>query len=214
VPNRVELTGELVRLEPLTHDHVPGLLAAATEARETFGFTLVPGDERSMVRYVTDALDDEQRGLSLPFATCAQHPDRVVGSTRFLDLEYWTDPPRRPPRSQRAAAGSMPSVAEIGSTWLAASAQRTGLNTEAKLLMLSHAFDTWCVHRVTLKTDARNERSRAAIVRIGGVFEGVRRAHMPAYDGGIRDTAYFSILRADWPEVRRHLVALLQARRA
>ena len=98
---------------------------------------------------------------------------------------------------------------EIGATWLAASAQRTRCNTEAKYLLLSHAFDVWRVHRVTLKTDARNAQSRRGIERIGAVFEGVRRAHMPAQDGSIRDSAYYSIVRAEWPAVRKALEAAL-----
>lgn len=98
-----------------------------------------------------------------------------------------------------------PSVAEIGSTWFASSAQRTAANTETKILMLDHAFDVWRCYRVSFQTDARNERSRAAIERIGATFEGVRRAHKQAADGGIRDTAYFSILRAEWPAARNRL---------
>ncbi|MBV8952185.1 MAG: GNAT N-acetyltransferase [Actinobacteria bacterium] len=206
---RVQLEGELVRLEPLTVEHACGLLAAATESRATFRYTLVPADEESTLRYIVHALDDERNGRCLPFAVRSLLSDRIAGSTRFLDLEYWTGSTSGATGSTRGDERGTPSVCEIGSTWLAESAQRTGINTEAKLLMLSHAFDTWGVHRVTLKTDARNQRSRAAIARIGGVFEGVRRAHMPAADSGIRDTAYFSILAAEWPAARRHLLELL-----
>jgi RimJ/RimL family protein N-acetyltransferase len=99
---------------------------------------------------------------------------------------------------------------EIGSTWLAASAQRTGVNTEMKLLMLAHAFDVLGVRRVTLKTDARNRRSRDNIERVGATFEGVLRAHMPAMDGGIRDSAWYSILDSEWPAVRGRLTARLR----
>jgi hypothetical protein len=102
-------------------------------------------------------------------------------------------------------------VAEIGSTWLASSAQRSGSNTESKLLMLSHAFDSWGVLRVTLKTDSRNARSRRAIERIGARFEGIRRAHARAVDGSVRDTAYYSIIRPEWPGVRAALTARLTA---
>ena len=102
---------------------------------------------------------------------------------------------------------------EIGSTWYANRVQRTPLNTEAKLLMLTHAFDRWKVLRVCLKTDARNTRSRNAIERIGAVFEGVLRNHMPSYDGGIRDSAFYSITSADWPAVRAGLAARLDGRR-
>ena len=100
-------------------------------------------------------------------------------------------------------------MVEIGWTWLAAAAQRTPINTEAKLLMLTHAFETWRVHAVKLNTDARNARSRAAIERIGARFDGVLRAHRPASDGGIRDTAAFSLLEAEWPAAKRHLLARL-----
>ncbi|MCM3923073.1 GNAT family N-acetyltransferase [Frankia sp. AiPs1] len=117
-----------------------------------------------------------------------------------------------PPREASTASDSPeapPSVAEIGSTWLAASAQRTAVNTETKLLLLGHAFDTWATLRVCLKTDARNARSRAAIERLGARFEGVRRAHVLAFDGTARDSAYYSIVRAEWPAVRAGLVARL-----
>lgn len=132
-------------------------------------------------------------GLAVPFATRDLARDRVVGSTRFLDLDRW-DP-----------AAAAPTVVEIGATWLARSAQRTAVNTEAKLLMLTHAFDVWRVRRVSFKTDARNERSRRAIERLGARFEGVRRAHMLAADGAARDSVYFSIVAAEWPAVKRRL---------
>ena len=96
-------------------------------------------------------------------------------------------------------------MAEVGSTWYAASAQRTGINTEVKYLQLSYAFDVWAVRRVTLKTDARNTASRAATERLGALFEGVRRAHSPASDGTVRDTAYYSITAEEWPGVKTRL---------
>lgn len=188
------LQGTSVRLEPLSPDHVPALVAAASEDRSTYVFTVVPDGPEAMAAYVTMALDERQTGITHAFATV--QGGRVVGSTRFLDIEYWRDSP-------------VPSVLEIGSTWLSASAQRTGANTEAKLLMLRHAFETWRVHRVTFKTDARNERSRRAIERIGGTFEGIRRAHRLVADGTIRDSAYFSIIASEWPAVKRHLCTLL-----
>jgi RimJ/RimL family protein N-acetyltransferase len=150
-----------------------------------------------MAAYVHEAVAEQQAGSVLPFAIRWVGTGALVGSTRFLDLACWD--------------GAHPSVAEIGNTWLAASAQRTGGNTEAKLLLLTHAFETWHALRVTLKTDARNARSRAAIERIGGRFEGVRRAHMPATDGGVRDTAYYSILATEWPDARAALERRLSA---
>ncbi len=184
------LSGERVRLEPLSHGAIPGLVAAACGPRDTYDYALVPPDVEGMTAYVDQALEEQRDGVSAPLAIVDAQRDEIVGSTRYMDIVYWGPEPE------------LPSAVEIGSTWLAAAAQRTGINTEMKLLMLSHAFETWRVHRVTLKTDARNQRSRAAMERIGCRFEGIRRAHMPALDGGIRDTAYYSILIAEWPEVR------------
>lgn len=188
----VVLTGRVVRLEPLEPAHVEALTAAAAEDRSTYGYTWVPADAEEMAEYVATALAEQAAGRHLPFAVRSLATGAVVGSTRFLDIECWDGP--------------TPTVVEIGSTWLAASAQRSAVNTEAKLLLLTHAFEVWGVVRVTLKTDARNARSRAAIERVGGRFEGVRRAHMPATDGGVRDTAYFSIVAEEWPDVRAGLV--------
>jgi N-acetyltransferase len=202
------LRGNRVCLEPLGIDHVDALVAAATESRASYGFTAVPQDVASTIAYVEAALADRRRGWALPFAINDLTHDRIVGSTRFLDLDYWNRS-SAPPVAEEPA---IPSVAEIGSTWLAASAQRTGVNTEAKLLMLTHAFETWNVHRITFKTDVRNHQSRRAIERIGAIFEGVRRAHVQAIDGTIRDTAYYSIVADEWARVKRALDAL-RARR-
>jgi RimJ/RimL family protein N-acetyltransferase len=153
-----------------------------------------------MREYVEVALADDRAGTALPFVIRRRDDGRIVGTSRFHDLDFWPgdgDP-------------STPSSAEIGSTWLAASAQATHVNPEAKLLMLTKAFDGWGVHRITFKTDARNERSRRAIARLGAQFEGVRRAHRLAYDGTVRDSAYFSIVRAEWPAVRAGLEARLR----
>jgi RimJ/RimL family protein N-acetyltransferase len=198
VPARVVLRGRFVRLDPLAISHVEPLLAAAVEDRSTYGFTTVPATQDEMATYVHDALDEYSAGLALPFAIVDRAVVRVVGTTRFLDIEYWP-----------GSVAGVPTVVEIGATWLAASTQRTPVNTEAKLLLLTHAFDTWHVHRVSLKTDARNERSRHAIERIGATYEGVRRAHKPATDGGIRDSAYYSITADEWPGVRDELCARL-----
>jgi len=138
--------------------------------------------------------------------------DRIVGSTRFWDLEVFVWPPPSPPgvaHGPEPADDRPPSVVEIGSTWYAASAQRTGINTEVKLLQLTHAFEAWRVLRVTFKTDARNARSRTAIERLGAQVEGVRRAHSPAGDGTVRDSAYYSITAPEWPTVRSNLHQLL-----
>lgn len=207
MPPAVILEGRRVRLEPLSLDHAAPLAQAAAESRESYGFTRVPAGLAAMTSYIEAALADRRTGLALPFAVRDRDSQAVVGSTRFLDLDYWSWPPAWPPGRATPRPDGVPTVAEIGSTWLAASAQRTGCNREAKLLMLGHAFDTWGVLRVTLKTDSRNARSRRAIERIGGRFEGIRRAHARAVDGTVRDTAYYSIVADEWPGVRAALKA-------
>jgi RimJ/RimL family protein N-acetyltransferase len=199
------LEGRHVRLEPLGVGHARDLLAAARGPRETYAFTTVPADEPSMVGYIEAALRDQEAGRALPFATVAKATGRVVGSTRFGNIEFW---PWLPGNANQRGR-DVPDVVEIGWTWLAADVQRTPVNTEAKLLMLAHAFETWRVHRVSLMTDARNERSRRAILRLGARFDGVLRAARPASDGGIRDTAAFSILEDEWPAVKTQLQSRL-----
>ena len=201
----VVLEGRHVRLEALALHHARALSAAASGPRATYALTTVPEDEPSTLGYIEAALRDQEAGRSLPFATIAKATGRVVGSTRFLNIEFWAWPPGN--ANQRGE--DTPDVAEIGATWLAADAQRTPINTEAKLLMLRHAFEEWRVHRVSLMTDARNERSRRAILRIGAQFDGVIRAARPASDGLIRDTAAFSILESEWPTVKRQLQSRL-----
>ena len=211
MPQAVTLEGSRVKLAPLNLSHASALVRAATEARDTYDFTRVPADEAAMVRYIEAALADQSTGWALPFAIYDLHSQAIVGSTRFLDLDYWSWPPAWPPGHSAPRPGAIPTVAEIGSTWLASSSQRTGCNTEAKLLMLGHAFDTWGVLRVTLKTDSRNTRSRRSIERIGGRFEGIRRAHGRAVDGSVRDSAYYSILATEWPDVSAALKARVSA---
>jgi N-acetyltransferase len=201
----VVLAGRHVRLEPLALDHARGLLAAARGPRETYGLTTVPVDEPSTFGYIETALREQEAGRSLPFATIEKATGRVVGSTRFLNIDFWLWPPGN--ANQRGE--DVPDAVEIGATWLTAAAQRTPVNTEAKLLMLTHAFDEWRVHRVSLMTDARNERSRRAILRIGAQFDGVIRAARPGSDGMIRSTAAFSILESEWPTVKRQLQSRL-----
>ncbi|MGH7317402.1 MAG: GNAT family N-acetyltransferase [Candidatus Rokuibacteriota bacterium] len=202
----VTLEGRWVRLDPLAKAHAPGLLAAAAGPRDTYGLTLVPGNAAETAAYIETALGEQAAGRALPFATVDRATGQVVGSTRFLNIEFWPWPPDN--ANQRGA--DRPDVVEIGWTWLAASAQRTPINTEAKLLMLAHAFDRWRVHRVSLMTDARNQRSRNAIIRLGARFDGILRAARPASDGVIRDTAAFSILEAEWPTIRTNLEARLR----
>lgn len=201
----VTLADDVVLLEPLSLDHVAGLLEASTARRDTYGLTLVPATEKAMRAYVELGLWERARGVSIPFATRDAGTQRILGSTRFMNIERWTWPPPGSPLQRTADHAD---AVEIGSTWLTQDAQRTAVNTHAKRLMLTHAFEVWEVRRVSLKTDARNVRSRTAIERLGARFDGVLRAHMPAFDGAVRDTAFYSIPAAEWPEVKTRLSRL------
>lgn len=192
------LAGRLVRLEPLDASHAGDLAAAAGEDRATYDYTVVPDGLAGAAAYVADLLGARGRGETVPFVQREVASGRVVGATRFMTLRF---------------EGESPYAVEIGGTWLAASAQRSGLNTEAKLLLLDHAFGVWGVARVDLKTDARNERSRAAILRLGATFEGVLRRWQPSLvlgeEGRYRDSAIYSFIDVEWSERRRHLASLL-----
>lgn len=204
------LSGNLVRLDPLFPGHATGLAGAAAESREHYGYSPIPEGVHEAEHFVRSALAERDRGESIPYAIVDLRRERIAGSTRFMDLGYWSGPPWIvEPAAAAVALGATPTVAEIGHTWLAAGTQRTGVNVEMKLLMLAEAFDGWGCLRITLKTDARNERSRTAIAALGATFEGVRRAHMPASDGGVRDSAYYSIVASEWPAVRDRLRARL-----
>jgi N-acetyltransferase len=196
----VTLTGRHVRLEPMGPQHVDGLVAAATEDRATYGLTLVPGDRDAMAGYVANLVAMRERGEDVPFVTCDAATGRVVGSTSFLTLRWYFD-------------RAVPDAVEIGRTWLAASAQRTAVNSEAKLLMLTHAFETWNVVRVDLKTDERNARSRAAIERLGARLDGIVRNWQPSFvpgeEGRPRNSAMYSIVPEEWPGLKQRLVQRL-----
>ena len=194
----VVLRGRTVTLHPLAVGAAATLAAAASESRHQYDYTRVPDGVDEAQRYIETALADQEAGRRMPFAIVWH--DRVVGSTSYLDLQRWRWPAGSPlQRTDR------PDAVEIGSTWLAASAQRTRCNTEAKYLLLSHAFEVWDVHRVSLRTDERNAQSRRAIERLGAMLEGLRRADMPGQDGSVRTSAYYSILRTEWPAVRERL---------
>jgi RimJ/RimL family protein N-acetyltransferase len=194
------LVGRLVRLEPLTEAHTDDLVAAAGEDRSTYGFTTVPQGRETTIRYVRDLLTARSTGEAIAFAQVRVEDGRTVGATRFLSL-----------RSRPGA--HLPYAVEIGGTWLAGSAQGTGLNTEAKLLLLTHAFESWNVGRVDFKTDARNARSRAAILAIGARFEGIlgnwQPSHVPGEEHELRDSAIYAVLDRDWPGLRRTLAGRL-----
>lgn len=193
----VTLAGDHVVLVPLSREHVPALVAAASEDRANYQWTTVPDGATQMERYVDEALALAADGRAVPFATTLAGSGRVIGTTRFANFEYHSWPANSADRRE----GPSPDGVEIGWTWLAASAQRTRANTEAKWLMLRHAFEELRVRVVRLKTDRRNERSRAAILRIGARFEGIIRAHSPGADGLMRDSAYFSIVESEWGAV-------------
>ncbi len=199
------LAGRHIRLEPLTVDHVPALVAAASESRAAYLYSVVPDGEPAMRAYVQAAVEARAAGDHLPFATVRAADGHVIGTTRFSELTPWAWPP-----GSALQRHGRPDVAEIGHTWLAASAQRTGANTEAKSLMLHHAFEAWEVHLVRFRSDRRNLRSRTAIERLGARFEGVRRADRPGVDGTVRDSAFYSITRDEWPSVRDRLARLLR----
>ncbi|MEM7093146.1 MAG: GNAT family protein [Actinomycetota bacterium] len=192
------LVGSAVRLRPMTHDDAAALANASAEDRGSYSHTSVPDGLQGASDYITTALEQAATGWRLPLVT--EFEGRVVGSTSFLAPEIWTWG-----SGSAHQRDGVPDVCEIGATWLAASAQRTSCNTEAKLLMLRHAFDEWRVHRVSLRTDARNDRSRGAIERLGARFEGVRRADLPGTDDTVRDSAYYSLLADEWPDARRAL---------
>jgi len=197
------LQGRHIRLEPLARSHVDGLVAAASADPSLYRWSPVPQGEVEATRYIDTALSWKNFGSTVPFAIVRLDDGVVIGSTRFWNLERWSWPEGHPSHGRSA-----PDVCEIGYTWLTPSAIRTAANTEAKLLMLKHAFETWQVLRVCLHTDVRNERSRAAIERIGGKFEGILRAHRMAADYTARDSARYSIVAAEWPAVKQRLIQL------
>jgi RimJ/RimL family protein N-acetyltransferase len=198
-----ELCGRHVRLEPLCQRHAPGLAAASAADPELYRLTRAPFGEAAARQYVAAAEAARDAGTAAPFAVIRLRDGEVIGSTRLFDLERWAWPEGHP-----RSGSEGPDTCEIGHTWLAAAAIRTGANTEMKQLMLSLAFDTWDVQSVCFHTDARNERSRRALARIGARYEGTLRSHRLGTDGRPRDSARFAITAADWPVVRAHLADL------
>jgi RimJ/RimL family protein N-acetyltransferase len=180
--------GELVRIEPLAVEHEAGLIEAASDRAM---FDWMPVDMASsrgaMREWLSASLLAASDGREVPFAILDARDGRVLGSTRFLELR---------PEHLRA---------EIGWTWVARPAWGSGVNVETKLLLLGHALERVGLRRVEFKTDARNERSRGALLALGATFEGILRKHMVVRDEGARDSAYFSVIDDDWPRVREHL---------
>lgn len=187
------LEGSVVRLEPIRNNHKELFWDVAKNDLEDI-FRWIPYPMRTpedFRRLIDTALVEQQRGESVVFATVERSSGRTIGSTRFMNI-----------------AGANRRV-EIGSTWIAPPWQRTAINTEAKYLMLRHAFEVWGCIRVELKTDALNQKSRNAILRIGAKEEGTLRRHLLTWTGRVRDTVYFSILDSEWPEVKAKLEARL-----
>jgi RimJ/RimL family protein N-acetyltransferase len=187
------IEGQVVRLEPLRREHAELFWDAAKDALEDI-FRWIPyrmQTPEDFQKLVETAHDEQQRGVSVVFATVERSSGRVIGSTRFMNID----------RVNRHV--------EIGSTWIAPAWQRTAVNTEAKYLMLRHAFETWKCMRVELKTDGMNQKSRDAILRIGAKEEGTFRKHLITWTGRVRDSVYFSILDTEWPEVKARLEARL-----
>jgi len=192
----VMLEGSHVRLEPLAKAHLAGLAQVGLE-EELWRWIPVPvRTVEEMATYIETALQEQERGVSLPFALMEKATGRAIGSTRYGNID----------RTHRRV--------EIGWTWVAREWQRTAVNTEAKYLLLKHAFETLGCIRVELKTDSLNEKSRAAILRIGAREEGIFRNHMITAKGRIRHTVYFSIVDPEWPAVKARLESLLRSRQA
>jgi len=201
------LPGSHIRLEPLAHRHVDGLASAAASDPSLYQWSPVPQGKVEATTYVDTALAWRDAGTAVPFAIVRLNDEVVIGSTRFWNPERWSWP-----QGHARHGRSAPDACEIGYTWLTRSAIRTAANTEAKLLMLTHAFENWQVLRVCFHTDARNQRSRAALERIGGKFEGILRAHRMAADYIPRDSMRFSIVAPEWPGVKLLLGQLLDQR--
>lgn len=206
IDSNVVLSGNHIRLEPLGPQHLDGLVQASQHDGSLYEWSLVPQGREQMQRYVETASAWRDAGTAVPFATVRISDGAILGSTRFFDMERFAWPLRHERHGARF------DVCEIGYTWLAPWAIRTEANTEAKLLMLTQAFEAWGALRVCLHTDARNARSRAAIERIGAQFEGILRSHRMASDHTPRDSARYSIIASEWPQAKLRLQTLLRER--
>ncbi len=187
----VTLVGKHVRLEPLTLDHVEALASVGLDPELWRWIPTAVTTADEMRAYVAEALDEQRRGIAVPFAIVDRASGEPIGSTRFANIV---------PEHRRL---------EIGWTWYAVTHQRTAANTEAKLLLLTHAFETLGATRVEFKTDALNSASRAAILRLGAIEEGIFRKHMHTASGRFRDSVYFSILDTEWPAIKGRLTGKL-----
>jgi N-acetyltransferase len=198
-------SGRHIRLEPLADHHADGLASASAADPSLYQWSPIPQGGLEATAYIKTALAWRDAGTAVPFAIVRLSDAMVIGSTRFWNIERWSWPPGHARHGR-----PNPDACEIGYTWFARSAIRTGANTEAKLLMLTHAFEAWQALRVCFHTDARNQRSRAALERIGAKFEGILRAHRMAADFISRDSVRYSIVAAEWPEVKQQLMGRLR----
>lgn len=200
----IPLTGRYVRLEPLESRHIEPLAAASAIDPSLYTWSAVPVGEAATRAYAGAALAAQDAGTAMPFAVVRLADGAVIGSTRFFDIEYWPWPAGHAMQKR-----GLPDACEIGYTWYTKSAIRTAANTEGKLLMLTHAFEVWQIARVCLHTDERNERSRAAMERIGCRFEGILRSHRLAVDLIPRNSARYSVVAEEWPARKARLEAML-----
>ena len=196
------LTGRVIDLVPLDPSMAPDLAAAAAVDRSTYTYTVVPDGESGTAAYIAGMIADRDADLVVPFAHRLRSTGQYIGCTRYLHIGWYRGRPD-------------PDEVEIGGTWLGAEYQRSPVNTEAKLLMLTHAFENWDVWRVAIVTDERNVRSRAAIDRLGATFEGILRNHQSSRvvgeAGRPRNTAVFSITDDEWPAIKQRLVDRLSS---
>ncbi len=199
-PDDPVLQGIHIRLEPLDMNHLEGLMNASVTESSLYRWSPVPQGREEVHKYIQAAVRLRRDRSALPFAIIRLRDETVIGSTRFWNLERWSWPEGHPRHGR-----NHPDACEIGYSWLNQTAIRTSANTEAKLLLLTYAFEIWQVLRVCLHADVRNERSRRAIERIGGKPEGILRAHRMAVDFIPRDSARYSILAEEWPDIKQRL---------
>jgi RimJ/RimL family protein N-acetyltransferase len=192
-PQPITLTGTRVQLQPLSESHLDPLSEVGLDPDLWKWIPIQVIDRDQMLRYIQSALAEQQKGVSIPFATIDRASNKVVGSTRFMSIDV---PNKR---------------LEIGATWIAKPWQRTAINTEAKYLMMRHAFETLGCNRVEWKTDALNTQSRNAILRLGARQEGIFRHHVVTWTGRLRDSVYFSVIAPEWPEVKKGLEAKINS---
>jgi RimJ/RimL family protein N-acetyltransferase len=192
-PQPITLTGTRVQLQPLSESHLDPLSEVGLDPDLWKWIPIQVIDRDQMLRYIQSALAEQQKGVSIPFATIDRASNKVVGSTRFMSIDV---PNKR---------------LEIGATWIAKPWQRTSINTEAKYLMMRHAFETLGCNRVEWKTDALNTQSRNAILRLGAKQEGIFRHHVVTWTGRLRDSVYFSVIAPEWPEVKKGLEAKINS---